>query len=201
MNVWAIVPVKPFVEAKSRLSGVLSPEERAVLAERFFRRTLSTLSGIAELEGVLVVSRDATALAIAAENGAIPLWETGLPELNAALTEAAQTAIELDADGVLILPADLPLLTAEDVAHVLSLAQKSGTIVIAPDGAGEGTNGLLVAPPNLFPFAFGVGSFARHIRSAEAVGATLHVYRSPNLALDVDVPADLERLHQLEIIR
>ncbi len=217
--VWAIVPVKPFDQAKSRLSSVMTPGERAALAERLFRRMLGVLGSVSTLAGVLVVSRDETALAIGRALGTVALQERGLPELNAALGEAVQAAAGQGAQAILILPADLPLIRAQDVAQVVSFAHApqqikqvrqigtaastaaARTVLIAPDRAGEGTNGLLLVPPEVIPLAFGAGSFARHVQAAEAAGAVVHVYRSPYLALDVDTPsdlADLARLRELD---
>ncbi|MGH2523035.1 MAG: 2-phospho-L-lactate guanylyltransferase, partial [Anaerolineales bacterium] len=43
MSLWALVPVKPFWQAKTRLAGVLSPEQRAGLSREFLTHTLQVL--------------------------------------------------------------------------------------------------------------------------------------------------------------
>ena len=55
---------------------------------------------------------------------------------------------------------------------------------------------LLVRPAGLIPFSFGAGSFHRHQILAEKAGATVHIYRSERITLDIDTPADLAHYRQ-----
>lgn len=197
MNIWAIVPVKPFNRAKSRLSKVLTPQQREELAEKLFRHTLNVLTHVKQIAGVLVISRDTKALALARDYHVHTVQEGGAPELNAALLRASQVIGSQGVDGVLVLPADLPFVEAEDVEQILHLGRYNMTVVLAPDQKNDGTNALLVNPPGLIPFAFGVGSFSRHMMSAEQTGATVKIYRSPRTGLDIDTPSDLEIYYRL----
>jgi 2-phospho-L-lactate guanylyltransferase (CobY/MobA/RfbA family) len=95
---------------------------------------------------------------------------------------------------VLVIPADLPLLDPEDVQEMISMANGKPTVVIAPDRRNEGTNALLVAPPDLIRFDYGKGSFDRHVAHAIRAGADLHVVEKESFALDLDWPEDLELL-------
>ena len=56
---------------------------------------------------------------------------------------------------------------------------------------------MLTRPPGLIPYAYGAGSFERHMKLAQEVGADVTVYRSERLALDIDTPADLEDYYRL----
>src|SRR4051812_22293965 len=197
MNIWAIVPVKPFNRAKSRLAKVLTPGEREALAEKLFRHSLDTLTRVKQIAGVLVISRDTKALALARDYHVHTVQEGGAPELNAALLRASQVVRSQGADGVLILPADVPLVTTEDIEQILHLGRYNMSVVLAPDQKNDGTNTLLVSPPGLIPFAFGEGSFRRHMLLAEEAGATVKVYRSERTILDIDTPPDLELYHRL----
>jgi 2-phospho-L-lactate guanylyltransferase len=190
MNIWAIIPVKPFNRAKSRLARVLTPEQRISLAERMFRHSLEVMSGVQRI-GVLVVSRDAKALNIARSYNVQTVQESGAAELNPALLRASQVVNKLGGEGVLVLPADLPLVNVEDVEQLLHMGRYNATTVLAPDRNDNGTNALLVTPPGLIPFSFGPGSFQRHVMLAEEANATVKVYRSDRLALDIDTPDDL----------
>jgi 2-phospho-L-lactate guanylyltransferase len=197
MNIWAIVPVKPFNRAKSRLATVLTPDERQAFAEKMFRHSLEVITNVKNVGGVMVVSRDTKALGIARDYHAQTVQESGTPELNSALYRASQVvATQHGARGVLVLPADLPFVTALDIEEILHLGRYNTTVVLAPDGAGDGTNALLVNPPGFIPFAFGPGSFARHKKLAEEAGATVKIYHSERLALDIDVPEDLNAYRQ-----
>ena len=197
MNIWAIVPVKPFNRAKSRLAKVLTGEQREALAERMFRHTLEVLTGVKRIAGVLAISRDNYALALARDYGVHTVQEGGTPELNAALLRASQVVRSQGANGVLVLPADVPLVSVPDIEQILYLGRYNTTVVLAPDQREDGTNALLVNPPGFIPFAFGQGSFRRHLISAEELGATVKIYRSERTALDIDIPSDLERYFAL----
>lgn len=191
MNVWAIVPVKPLNRAKSRLAAILPPEVREQLAAAMLRRTVCLLAESEAVSGILVISRDNRALVVAREYGARTVQESGAPELNAALERASQVISSWYAQAALILPADLPLLAEADLQEIAALGRYQQSVVIAPDRGGEGTNGLLMRPPGLLPFSFGPDSLQRHCELAEAAGATVHIYRSDRVMLDLDTPDDL----------
>jgi 2-phospho-L-lactate guanylyltransferase len=198
MSLWAIVPVKPLRRGKSRLAGALTEEERATLNQELLERTLKTLTGLKELDKVLVVSRDSHALTIARNLGAKTVQEDGQPHLNTALTRASVIAQVHATQGVLVLPVDLPLLTADDVLALIDRAAKPPVVVIAPDRHHKGTNALLMVPAGQIEYDFGEGSFQRHCERAIASKARLEVVELPSLGLDLDDPEDLELIRRLE---
>jgi len=192
MTLWAIVPVKPLRRGKSRLSALLSEEERTDLNRRMLERTLGTLSGVSEIEQVLVVSRDPHALTIARAHGARTLREDGQPQLNTALRRATVVAQVYSTRGILVVPADLPLITAEDVRQLIGRATDPPVVVIAPDRRERGTNALLMSPAGIMEYDFGEGSFLRHVSRAHEAGARVEIVRLPSIELDLDLPEDLE---------
>ncbi|MBW8009875.1 MAG: 2-phospho-L-lactate guanylyltransferase [Chloroflexi bacterium] len=194
MTLWAIVPVKPLRRGKSRLAGVLSEEERTKLNRSLLTHTIDTLSGIQEIENVLVVSRDPAALSLARDHGARTILEVGAPHLNVALARATTMARTYSARMVLVLPADLPLITEEDICAVLAEAEDPPVVVIAPDHRRQGTNALLVNPAGLIAYNFGTDSFNTHIALTEQAGATVKVCELTSLAHDIDNPEDLVHL-------
>lgn len=130
-----------------------------------------------------------------------PLSTPPEASLNAALTQATAWAADQGASAVLILPADLPLVTATDVAALWQASQhlySALAMVIAPDRWDQGTNALLVRPPGALHYQFGTNSFQRHCEQARQLGMAWHVQRSPGLDLDVDIPDDLESYLVLE---
>lgn len=198
MTIWAIVPVKPLRRGKSRLAGTLSEDERAELNQSLLQHTLQTLTNIKQLEQVLVVSRDPHALTIARQHGARTVREDGQPQLNTALTRATVIAKVHATRGVLILPADLPLISREDVLTLMEKAIDPPVVVIAPDRHGKGTNALLISPSGLIEYDFGENSFQRHCERAKQAGARLEIVDLPSLGLDLDLPEDLEIIRELE---
>lgn len=197
MGVWVVIPVKPLNQAKTRLSQVLTPLERQQLAETMLRHVLGVVRHVPQLMGTLVISRDNKALTIAREYGARTVQESGAPELNSALMRATQVISRLNGSAILILPADLPLLEAEDVRAIIQMGQNEPSMVIATDQHRDGTNALFTRPPGLIEYAYGPGSFNRHIEKGLEVGAEVHEYQSDRLSLDIDMPADLKFYSEL----
>jgi len=195
---WAIVPVKPLGRGKSRLAGSLNDAERAELNRHLLERTLKTLKELREVEQVLVVSRDSSALSLARQLGARTVQEDGAPSLNTALRRASVIAQMYASRGVLVVPADLPLLTRDDLVAVLERATDPPVVVIAPDRHRRGTNALLLAPGDLIEYDFGGDSFVRHCELARAAGARLEIVELPSLGLDLDLPEDLELVRQIQ---
>jgi len=198
MTLWAIVPVKPLRRGKSRLASALTEDERTELNKMMLERTLATLSSVRAIEQVLVVSRDPHALTIARNHGARTVREDGQPQLNTALTRATVVAQVYATRGVLVLPADLPLLTATDVRTLIAMAKDPPVVVIAPDRREHGTNALLMSPPGIIQYDFGEDSFRRHCVRAREAGARLEIVKLAAFALDVDLPEDLELVKTAE---
>jgi 2-phospho-L-lactate/phosphoenolpyruvate guanylyltransferase len=198
MSLWAIIPVKPLKNAKSRLSPVLTPDQRYEFAQAMFRHVLSVVTTVSYITGVVVISRDTKALSIAREMGAKTIQEGTVSDLNPALLRATAVVRSWRADGVLILPADLPFINVDDIKSMVRLSnQDIPSIVIATDDEGDGTNALLVRPPGVIEYSYGRGSFQQHIENAHQARANVISYYSDRLALDIDVPEDLRTYHKI----
>jgi len=191
MTTWAIVPVKPLRRAKTRLSSVLGAEERVALSREMLDRVLEALAGVAGIERTLLVSRDSEAMALARHHGARTLSERPPIDLNQALHQATRAAVGSGAAAVLVVPADLSLVTTEDLQELVALGGSPPVVVLAPDRRQAGTNALLASPAGLIEYAFGPSSFDRHRAAALAAGARVQICDRPGLALDLDLPEDL----------
>jgi 2-phospho-L-lactate/phosphoenolpyruvate guanylyltransferase len=189
----AIVPMKPFVEAKRRLADELTPEARGELARGMFERTLRILKRARGIGRIVVVSRDERVLSVARRNHAWAMFETG-HGLNEALEHATGVAKANGAQVVLIVPADLPSLKEGDIERIIELGWPPPSVVVAPARRDQGTNALLVTPPGLISYAFGEMSFVLHQHLAKGAGARVEIYRSENVAFDLDLPDDARAL-------
>ena len=191
----AIIPAGTLEGAKTRLGGTLDAEERQDLAERLLTRTVLAALAAEGIDDVLVVSPDREVLRHAASLGARTLRQRSVG-LNAGLDEGRLDVVAGGAEAILVLPIDLPFVTAEAVAAVLLPLGAVGAvgavadIVLVTDRHGNGTNALLLRPPHAIAFAFGPGSRHAHRAAAEAVGARYVEVEGP-LAFDLDTPDDL----------
>lgn len=184
----AFVPAKSLAAAKGRLASVLSPPGRAALAERMLAHVLGVLAQ-AGIEERVVVSGDPALARLAGRHGAAAFDPGTDQDLNAAATAAVGFARSKQ---VLLIAADLPWLSAEDVGAVLA-ATAPVVIGEAKDG---GTNALLLSADVHLTFAFATASASaqRHAVLASEAGHAVEHIRRWGLAQDIDTPADLERL-------
>jgi 2-phospho-L-lactate/phosphoenolpyruvate guanylyltransferase len=194
MTIWAIVPVKPLRRGKSRLAGMLTEDQRTSLNRYLLEHVLTTLNKLPEIEHTLVVSRDPAALALTREMGGRTVLEDGAPQFNTALKRATMVAVAQGAHAVLVLPADLPLIKPSDLKALIRRGKNPPVVVIAPDRRLDGTNGLFINPAGLIEYGYGPGSFQRHSERTTQSGVRLVVINSPNIALDLDLPEDLQAL-------
>lgn len=192
-HIAAIIPVNTLDGAKSRLGETLDAEERRDLVEGLLARTVdAALAVLADgrLGDVVVISPDREVLARAAAAGARTLRQQ-TSGLNAGLVEARDDVAAGGADALLVLPIDLPFISADAVRAVIDAVEASPAgVVLVTDRHGTGTNALALRPPDVIGFAFGPGSRDAHRAAAAAAGATYLELESP-LAVDLDTPDDL----------
>jgi 2-phospho-L-lactate guanylyltransferase len=193
MKTAAVVPLKRLDEAKGRLAGVLTPHERALLARKMLDHVLNAILSSTLIDIVAVITPDDT-LPLPPDVTLLPQKGSGL---NRILEQGRRWSIEQNADALLIIFADLPLLTPRDLDALVKAADKPNTIVLAPDRHGGGTNALLAHPPSLAHFNFGPHSYRRHLQAAARVDARSIAYTSPGTTLDIDTPDDLQKLSEL----
>jgi 2-phospho-L-lactate/phosphoenolpyruvate guanylyltransferase len=189
----ALVPVRSLSGAKSRLGEPLDPEERGDLVLALLRRTITAATSARSLAGVVVVSQDPEVVATARSMGAKGLLQRA-GGLNEGLAEARDAA---EATAIVVLPADLPRISAAEVDRLADAAAETAghdpdrpVVLLVPDQHGTGTNALLLAPPGIVPFLFGEGSRFAHAGAARAAGAS-YVELAGALAFDVDTAEDL----------
>jgi 2-phospho-L-lactate/phosphoenolpyruvate guanylyltransferase len=195
MSTIAILPVKSFGAAKQRLAPALGAGSRQALAQAMFSDVLASLRRVPGLDAVAVVTADPVAEAAALGERVEVLRDTEQAGQSAAAAIGIRHAQSLGFERVLLVPGDTPLLDPGEIAALMRRASEDAVAaVVVPDRHGEGTNALLLCPPDAIEPAFGPGSRARHVDAARAAGVTCAVEHVPTLALDVDTGQDLELL-------
>jgi 2-phospho-L-lactate guanylyltransferase len=195
-----VVPLRSLEGGKSRLGAALDAEEREELIVGMLRHLLATLLGWGAATDVLVVSPDPIVLAVAAAAGARTLRQRG-GDLNGGIRAARDDALAAGATALLVVPADLPLLDQAALQRLLDAADAAlvagrgaPVVTVAAADARNGTNALLLAPPDAIEPAFGPDSLRAHLEAARAANVSVQLVEDPLLGFDLDTPADLERL-------
>src|SRR5216684_2627731 len=189
-----LLPIKDLNNAKKRLMGVLTPEERFGLAEAMLADTIRAVRGVELAEKIFIVTNYEPAMRVAQENG----WEILREQQQISESDSVDAASRICEDrgvtALLRVPLDVPLAQASDIDELLAVQCESPALVIVPSRDGLGTNAILRMPPSLFPSHFGKGSYAKHVGEAERVGAHVILRRNARLEMDVDDEADLRVL-------
>jgi len=195
-----LLPVKDLKNAKKRLIGVLTPEERFALAEAMLADTIRAVQGVRLAQKIFVVTNYEPAMRIAEKNGWEILREDRQISESESVDAASRICEERGVTGLLRVPLDVPLAQAGDIDELLAINCEEPALVIVPSRDGMGTNAILRMPPALFPSHFGKGSFAKHVLEAEGVGARVIFRRNARLEMDVDEEADLRALLEHDLL-
>jgi 2-phospho-L-lactate guanylyltransferase len=194
-NDWVVVLVKDFGLAKQRLGPALDPRERRALAKRNAERAIRAAAA-GEYRVVVAGSEEAGALAL--RLGAAYIVEPRQEGQNMAARRGIEHAMASGAEAVLLLSSDLPFVKRSAVREVLDAAQaEKGPLALAVPAIGRGgTNALYLRPPEVINLHFGGDSLALFRHDAETKGVPFVIHESAEMALDLDEPADLERLRR-----
>jgi 2-phospho-L-lactate guanylyltransferase len=189
-----LLPIKDLQNAKQRLAGVLTPDERFGLAQAMLADTVRALCGVRRAHKIFVITNYAPAIEIAAQYGWESFREEHQVSESASVDFASRLCAERGVAGLLRLPLDLPLIQAGDIDDLLATECAAPAAVIVPSRDSTGTNAILRTPPTLFPSHFGPNSFEKHCSEAERAGAKIIIRRNERLEMDVDDEADLRAL-------
>lgn len=201
MKTFAIVPVKRFENAKTRLSSILGMEDRIRLSSLMLEDTMKTLSSVASLNQVVIVSADKRAEELATKHGINFLHEEKEKGVNSAIALADSYCIREAADATVVIPQDLPLLDAIELSRACELAENENTcIVICPSLRHDGTNMLLRKPPSVIATFYDSDSYNMHLKAAIKHGIPVKRLFSASVMLDIDTPEDALQLAKEEAV-
>ncbi len=190
-NIWALIPVKETMGAKQRLAPGIPAHLRQELALTMLTDVLEAVFGAQGLAGIAVVTLDSRAAALAKSYGARILSAGARSGHTGAVAAAALQLAGEGVGGIMQLPGDIPLATADEFSIVLSKHQDSPSFTIVPSHDEFGSNTIVVSPPLAVPLTFGDDSFFPHLRTARAHSIEPLVLSLPGIGRDIDKPEDL----------
>lgn len=193
MSTVAIIPMKSLDDAKQRLSGAITFGHRRALAEAMFSDVMVAARRASSIDRIFVVTSDRTAARIAGGNGATVIDDSASSH-SEAVGLALARAIAQGVQRALLIPGDCPLLDPAQIDALMAHPVPERSALIVPDRHGEGTNALVLTPPDALTPSFGEGSRQRHVDLAVQQGSVPEVVEVSSLALDVDTPEDYEFL-------
>jgi 2-phospho-L-lactate guanylyltransferase len=190
-DVWAAVPVKAFIGAKSRTASILSPAQRERLAATMLEDVLTALAGAVRLAGILVNTVDPKAADLARRYGARVVDDGALDGHTGAVMGMARILASEGKGALLTVPGDIPRVTAAEIDAVVSACPSVPSFTIVPAHDELGSNAVLCSPPLAVPLRFGDDSYFPHLVAARRQAIEPTIVRLPGIGLDMDHPSDL----------
>ncbi len=201
---WALVPVKKLTDANQRLAPFLGAE-REGLSLAMLTDVLDALCLCELIDRVMVVTADDQVASIARQRGISVTAEPPGAEMNAAIDHGVWAIKRLRGRRVMIVPADIPLLSAAEIDRLIGDFNRQAinyrtAIGIAPAADRGGTNCLLIDTHQTFLFQYGPKSFDLHCSVARVFSHNVVILDSDTASMDIDEPCDildlLEFCHQ-----
>jgi 2-phospho-L-lactate guanylyltransferase len=190
-DIWAIVPIKELEGAKQRLAPLLTPAQRRALIEIMMGEVLEAVAGARSLAGILVVTLDPKATALAARFGARVVTDGAREGHTGSVTAGLRMLAREGRGGMITLPADIPAATSQEIDLVVAAHLPAPSFTISPAHDDLGSNAVICSPPDAVPLRFGDNSYFPHLDAARAQGIEPTVLRQPGIAMDIDHPVDL----------
>ena len=197
MRAALLIPVKNLTNAKQRLGEALDHARRSQLAEAMLRDVLTAAAGVTGRFDVYLVTGDAHAQNMAAEFNFGVIEDTRNESETAAIEMATAWCARQGYDTTVVVPGDIPLITAAELHSVLDAAPAEGAVFV-PAYDRRGSNCILRRPAAIIPLGFGNDSFLPHCEAMKQTGKPLIILEMPGIGLDIDNPHELELLVQRE---
>ena len=195
-DLWVVIPVKPLQQSKQRLRDCLGPL-RAGLTRAMLHDVLTALRGSDTVRGVVIVTLDAEIAELAVGEGIHVVEEARPSGMNRAITQGCEYATRCGATSLVVLPLDVPLLTAAEFDRLVrELRLRSGDadgpiLGIVPAAGSGGTNWMCFGTQRPFPPLYGPDSCSRHLARARELGYHAVTLESDLVSLDLDEEPDL----------
>jgi 2-phospho-L-lactate/phosphoenolpyruvate guanylyltransferase len=188
-----LIPVKHLARAKQRLAAWFDQETRTQLAQTMLLDVCETIAKVQDRMPISLVTSDPFAIDLARRFHFEFMSDHDNPGETEAIARATRVCVARGAESTLVIPADIPLITAQELEQILDAVPYEGTVLV-PAADGRGTNAVLRRPADLFPLSFGNDSFKPHRAAAHATAKPCITLMLPGIALDVDNPSDLRDL-------
>lgn len=192
MRVHVIIPFKGVMESKSRLMSGISDYQRKRLVKAMLSDVITAVTNSKNVNHLIVVTPDKKIENIIPKDATL-LLEDRLRGINHAIMEATEYSLTMNAEATLVIPADLPLITPQDIDTIISMGKYKPIIILSPSLTG-GTNILYRSPPQVIKPKFGKNSFQTHLKESRKINIEPKIYSSKRVSLDLDEIEDVKKI-------
>ena len=190
LRIGAIIPVKTFSRAKTRLN--LSQEKTEKICEAMLESVLQNVTRSPLIEKTVLVSKDEKALGIGKKFGAHGIYDESEQGVNSAVLLADNYFSQEGFEATMVFPQDIPLIQAEDVGTLYQMRTSSRCVLVVPSRKFDGTNALFRTPTNVMETHYDEDSYKIHMNTAEKRNASSALVLIRRIMLDIDDQSDLQ---------
>ena len=190
LRIGAIIPVKTFSRAKTRLS--LSPEKTGQICRLMLESVLKSVTNCDVIEKTVLVSKDEDALLIGKKFGAHGIYDESEQGVNSAVLLADKYFSQEGFDGTMVFPQDIPLMEPEDIRMLYQMRNSERCVLVVPSRKFDGTNALFRTPPSVMETHYDEDSYKIHLNTAEKRSASSALVLIRRMMLDIDDQSDLK---------
>jgi 2-phospho-L-lactate guanylyltransferase len=194
LKIAAIIPVKTFSLAKTRLS--LSTKQKEDLCKIMLEEIVYTLSISPHIYKTIIVTKEKGAIEIGRKYNAISIIDNDEKNVNSAIALADKYLLENEFDASIIFPQDIPYIKTQDIDFILNYMTPPNFAIVVPSRRFDGTNALVRMPINLMTTHYDEDSYKIHMNTAKEVTRNVALVFVKRIMLDVDNLEDLEFLLQ-----
>lgn len=192
MKTAAIIPVKTFSKAKTRLG--LSSEKTEKICEIMLEEILHTLTISPLIDKIIIVTKDPRALEISKKFDVIPITDTEESGVNNAVSLADDYLIKNKFDASIVFPQDIPYMKTQDIEFVLKFKSDTNFVIVVPSRRFDGTNALVRMPIDLMKTHYDEDSYKIHMSTAKEITRDVSLVFAKRIMWDVDNLEDLQFL-------
>jgi 2-phospho-L-lactate guanylyltransferase len=194
LKIAAIIPVKTFSLAKTRLS--LSSKQKEELCEIMLEEILHTLSISPQIFKTIIVTKEKRAIEIGRKYNTITIIDNDEKNINSAIALADKYLLENKFDASIVFPQDIPYIKTQDIDFILNYKIPPNFAIVVPSRRFDGTNALVRMPIDLMTTHYDEDSYKIHMNTAKEVTRNVALVFVKRIMLDVDNIEDLEFLLQ-----
>lgn len=189
MQVAAIIPVKNFSNAKTRLG--LPQEKTELFCKIMLDEVLSTISQSQKINKIVLVSNDESALEMGKKYNTASIFEENERGVNAAVSLAEKYLLENGFETSVVFPQDIPLMQPVDIDNLLAFQKNSKSLLIVPSRKFDGTNALVRTPVNIMETHYDEDSYKIHLSTGKSRGIPTSFVLINRIMWDVDDRSDI----------
>lgn len=192
MKTAAIIPVKTFTKAKTRLD--ISPNQKEKICEIMLEEILHTLSISPLIDKIVIVTKDKRASEISKKFNVVHIIDNEESGVNNAVSLADKYLLENGFEISIVFPQDIPYIKTQDIEFLLKFKTDSNFVIVVPSRRFDGTNALVRMPTNLMKTHYDEDSYKIHMSSAKEITRNVSLVFAKRIMWDVDNFEDLQFL-------